>query len=90
MSEENASIPNVSSQPLELPKSEPVKYEVDIGFDGQCLRLVVPIAIGKMGVYGAIQMLMEQASAIFNDIERRRREANLVKPSMMSKILRSH
>lgn len=51
------------------------KHEVKIDYDGTLLTVVVPVALGKIAVYGALQMALELASKIFWAIEKKEVEA---------------
>lgn len=53
--------------------------EVNIKFDGKTFTIVIPVIIGKMGVYGAIQLVHEEAQKFFYAQEmqaRKQREAS--------------
>lgn len=62
------------------------KLSVELECDGERLKLPVPLACGKIGVYGAIKMAEELASRIFWDLERKQREEQKKSESILSRL----
>lgn len=58
-----------------IPPMETPGQEVKIEFDGKRFLVTVPLAVGKIGVYGAFAMAQELASRVFWGIEKKEAEA---------------
>jgi hypothetical protein len=66
--------------------AEETSNQVELVADGKIFMLRMPVAIGKMGAYGALEMMRDEVSKFFYIMERKAREEEHKSKSILQRL----